>query len=60
MEAYLIDVNIQEPDLLKLYAELLPQVDAVASPLGRIGVDLHGRPQPSNQAMQLVSFLREP
>jgi hypothetical protein len=34
MEAYLIDVNIQEPDLLKLYAELLPQVDAVASPPG--------------------------
>jgi hypothetical protein len=33
MDAYLIDVNIQEPDLLKLYAELLPQIDAVASPL---------------------------
>jgi hypothetical protein len=32
MEAYLIDVNIQEPDLLKLYAELLPQIDAVSSP----------------------------
>jgi len=31
MEAYLIDVNIQEPDLLKLYAELLPQIDAVSS-----------------------------
>jgi hypothetical protein len=34
MDAYLIDVNIQETDLLKLYAELLPQVDAVASPPG--------------------------
>jgi hypothetical protein len=34
MEAYLIDVNIQEADLLKLYAELLPLVDAVASPSG--------------------------
>jgi hypothetical protein len=34
MEAYLIDVNIQETDLLKLYAGLLPQVDAVASPPG--------------------------
>lgn len=34
MEAYLIDVNIQEPDLLKLYTELLPQVDAVALPPG--------------------------
>jgi hypothetical protein len=33
MEAYLIDVNIQEPDLLKLYARLLPQIDTVASPL---------------------------
>jgi hypothetical protein len=33
MDAYLIDVNIQEPDLLKLYAELLPQIDAVAPPL---------------------------
>ena len=33
MDAYLIDVNIQEPDLLKLYAQLLPQIDAVASPL---------------------------
>ena len=32
MDAYLIDVNIQEPDLLKLYAQLLPQIDAVASP----------------------------
>jgi|SRR4051812_49180744 hypothetical protein len=32
MEAYLIDVNIQEPDLLKLYAQLLPQIDAVSSP----------------------------
>ena len=31
MEAYLIDVNIQEPDLLKLYAELLPQIDTVSS-----------------------------
>jgi hypothetical protein len=34
MDAYLIDVNIQEPDLLKLYAQLLPQIDAVASPPG--------------------------
>jgi hypothetical protein len=34
MEAYLIDVNIQETDLLKLYAGLLPQVDAVASAPG--------------------------
>jgi len=33
MDAYLIDVNIQEPDLLKLYAQLLPQIDAVATPL---------------------------
>jgi hypothetical protein len=33
MAAYLIDVNIHEPDLLKLYAELLPQIDAVASPV---------------------------
>lgn len=33
MGAYLIDVNIHEPDLLKLYAELLPQIEAVASPL---------------------------
>jgi hypothetical protein len=33
MDTYLIDVNIQEPDLLKLYAELLPQLDAVASPI---------------------------
>jgi len=33
MDAYLIDVNIQEPELLKLYAQLLPQIDAVASPL---------------------------
>lgn len=33
MSAYLIDVNIQEPELLKLYAELLPRIDAVASPL---------------------------
>ena len=33
MDAYLIDVNIQEPDLLKLYAQLLPQIDAIASPL---------------------------
>jgi hypothetical protein len=33
MDAYLIDVNIQELDLLKLYAQLLPQIDAVASPL---------------------------
>jgi hypothetical protein len=33
MEAYLIDVNIQEPDLLKLYGQLLPQIDAVAPPL---------------------------
>jgi hypothetical protein len=33
MDAYLIDVNIQEPDLLKLYTQLLPQIDAVASPL---------------------------
>jgi hypothetical protein len=32
MDAYLIDVNIQEPDLLKLYAQLLPQIDAVAPP----------------------------
>jgi hypothetical protein len=32
MEAYLIDVNIQEPALLKLYAELLPQIDTVSSP----------------------------
>ena len=32
MEAYLIDVNIQEPALLKLYAELLPQIAAVSSP----------------------------
>ena len=34
MEAYLIEVNIQEPDLLKLYAELLPQIDAFSSPPG--------------------------
>ncbi len=33
MESYLIDVNTQEPDLLKLYAQLLPKIDAVASPL---------------------------
>jgi len=33
MRAYLIDVNIQEPDLLKLYGQLLPQIDAVAPPL---------------------------
>jgi hypothetical protein len=33
MEGYLIDVNIQEPDLLKLYGQLLPQIDAVAPPL---------------------------
>jgi hypothetical protein len=33
MDAYLIDVNIHEPDLLKLYAQLLPQIDAVAPPL---------------------------
>jgi hypothetical protein len=33
MDEYLIDVNNQEPDLLKLYAQLLPQIDAVASPL---------------------------
>jgi len=33
MDAYLIDVNIQEPDLLKLYGQLLPQIDAVAPPL---------------------------
>ena len=32
MEAYLVDVNIQEPALRKLYAELLPQIDAVSSP----------------------------
>ena len=31
MEAYLIDVNIQEPHLLKLYAEVLPQIDTVSS-----------------------------
>ena len=33
MDAYLIDVNIHEPDLLKLYAQVLPQIDAVAPPL---------------------------
>jgi hypothetical protein len=33
MKFYLIDVNIQEPELLKLYAELLPQIDAPASSL---------------------------
>jgi hypothetical protein len=31
MDAYLIDVNIHEPELLKLYAELLPQIDSVES-----------------------------
>jgi hypothetical protein len=30
MNAYMIDVNIQEPQLLELYAELLPQVEAVS------------------------------
>lgn len=33
MGAYLIDVNIHEPDLLKLYEQLLPQIDAHAPPL---------------------------
>ena len=33
MHFYLADVNIQEADLLKLYAQLLPQIDAVAPPL---------------------------
>jgi hypothetical protein len=31
MKSYLIDVNIQEPDLVRLYGELLPQIDAAAS-----------------------------
>jgi hypothetical protein len=33
MDEYLIDVNIQEADLLKLYGQLLPQIDALAPPL---------------------------
>ncbi|MDP9097369.1 MAG: hypothetical protein M3N48_00035 [Verrucomicrobiota bacterium] len=33
IKEYLIDVNIYESDLLKLYAQLLPQIDAVAAPL---------------------------
>jgi hypothetical protein len=33
MSLYLADVNIQEADLLKLYGQLLPQIDAVAPPL---------------------------
>ncbi len=32
MGAYLSDVNIQEPELLKLYEQLIPQIDAVAAP----------------------------
>jgi hypothetical protein len=31
MESYLIDVNIQEPQLLQLYGDLLPQIDAAIS-----------------------------
>ena len=31
MKSYLIDMNIQEPDLVRLYGELLPQIDAAAS-----------------------------
>jgi hypothetical protein len=34
MSFYLADVNIQEADLLKLYDQLLPQIDAVAPPPG--------------------------
>ena len=32
VKQYLIDVNIQESDLLKLYAQLLPQIDAHMAP----------------------------